>query len=160
GAKWERVGEQPFVDFCLHLGATHAATRDELFRFDGGRFVSLKPADGYLSSDTTLMMEDFSQVLADPVEIGPVHRLASYSGTLYLLRPGGLALIEGRTFVPDVADWGTLPSPVTRVMLAQGSRLYAATDRGLAVLRGKALTTLRGADGLPYEVNTCLAAGF
>jgi len=30
-------------------------------------------------------VEDFSQVLADPVEIGPVERIASYSGTLYLL---------------------------------------------------------------------------
>src|SRR5439155_7522865 len=107
-----------------------------------------------------LMMEDFSQVLADPVQIGPVDRLASYSGTLYLLRPGGLALIEGRTFVPDVADWGALPSPVTRDMLAQGSRLYVSTDRGLGVLRGMALTTLRGADGLPYEDTTCLAEGF
>ena len=72
GAAWERVSDQRFVDFCLHLGVVHATTRDELFRFDGGRFVSLKPADGYLSSDTTLVMEDFSQVLADPVQIGAV----------------------------------------------------------------------------------------
>src|SRR5207249_1835942 len=160
GAAWERVSDQRFVDFCLHFRVVHAATRDELFRFDGGRFVSLKPADGYLSSDTTLVMEDFSQVLADPVQIGAVDRLASYSGTLYLLRPGGLALIEGKTFAPDVADWGALPSPVTRDMLAQGSRLYVSTDRGLGVLRGMALTTLRGADGLPYEDTTCLAEGF
>ena len=34
-------------------------------------------------------------------EIGPVERIASYSGTLYLLRPGDLALLEGKTFVPE-----------------------------------------------------------
>src|SRR5204863_876354 len=86
--------------------------------------------------------------------------LASYSGTLYMLRPGGVALLEGRTFVPDPVDWGALPSPVTRDLLAQGSRLYVATDRGVAVLRGMAMTTLRGSDGLPYEDTTCLAEGF
>src|SRR5262249_31443777 len=98
--------------------------------------------------------------LADPVEIGPVDHLASYSGTLYLLRRHELALLEGRTFVPDPVDWGALPSPVTRDMLAEGSRLYVATDRGLGVLRGMAMTTLRGTDGLPYEDTTCLAEGF
>jgi hypothetical protein len=98
--------------------------------------------------------------LADPVEIGPVERIASYSGTLYMLRPGKLALLEGKTFVPDIADWGALPSPVTRDLLALGSRLYVATDRGVGVLRGMALTSLRGPDGLPYEDTTCLAAGF
>jgi hypothetical protein len=38
------------------------------------------------------------------VEIGPVERLASYSGTLYLLRPGQLALLDGKTFFPDPMD--------------------------------------------------------
>src|SRR5262249_45365818 len=57
-------------------------------------------------------------------------------------------------------DWGMLPSPVTRDLLAQGSRLFIATERGVAVLRGMAMTALRGPDGLPYEDTTCLAAGF
>src|SRR5262249_6989797 len=120
----------------------------------------IRPANGYLSSDSTVATEDFQQVLVDPVQIGPIDRLASYSGTLYLLRPGGVALMEGATFVPDPIDWGTLPSPVTRDLLAQGSRLYIATDRGVGVLRGMAMTSLRGADGLPYEDVTCLANGF
>ena len=157
---WERVDERAFNDFCVHLGNVYAATRSEIFRFDGGKFVNIKPAGGYLSSDTTVMMEDGTQVLADPVEIAPVGRIASYSGTLYLLRPGGLALLEGKTFITDPVDWGALPSPVTRDLLALGSRLYVATDRGLAALRGMALTTLRGPDGLPYEDTTCLAEGF
>lgn len=160
GDAWQRVDERPFVDFCLHLGAVHGATRDEIFRFQDGSFVSVTPEGGYLSSDSTVVMEDFSQVLADPVRIGPIDRIASYSGTLYILRPGALALIDVDTFVPEPIDWGTLPSRVTRDMLVQGSRLYVTTERGLAVVRGMALTVLTGADGLPYEDTTCLAEGF
>lgn len=158
--RWELLDARVFTDFCLHLGAVCAATTDELFTFHNGRFVSLRPSGGYLSTDSTVMREDFSQVQADPVLIGPIERINSYSGTLYLLRPGELALIEGNTFVPNPVDWGSLPSPVTRDMLTLGSRLLVATDRGLAVLRGMALTTVRGQDGLPCEDLTCLAAGF
>jgi len=160
GKTWDRIDERVFTDFCIHLGQVYGATRDELFRFENGKFVTAKPAGGYLSNDDGVFTEDFEQVLADPVEIAPVDRIASYSGTLYLQRPGGLALLEGRTFVPDPVDWGTWPSPVTRDMIALGSRLYVATDRGLAVLRGMALTSLKGPDGLPFEDTTCLAEGF
>jgi hypothetical protein len=160
GDAWQRIDERPFVDFCVHLGSVHGATRDEVFRFQDGGFVSAAPEGGYLSNDSTLVMEDFSQVLADPVRIGPIERIASYSGTLYLLRPSELALIDVDTFVPNPVDWGTLPSGNTRDMLVQGSRLYVTTDRGLGVLRGMAMTALRGADGLPYEDTTCLAEGF
>jgi hypothetical protein len=160
GKGWSKVQDQPFTDLCLHLDQVYGATRDDLFRFEGGRFVTIKPAGGYLSSDDAVFTEDFKQVLADPVQIGPIERIGSYGGTLYMLRPGGLALLEGKTFVPDPVDWGMLPSPVTRDLLAHGSRLYVATDRGLGVLRGMALTALRGADGLPYEDTTCLAEGF
>ena len=76
-----------------------------------------------MSSDATVVMEDFSQVLADPVEIGPIQRIASYSGTLYLLRPGSMALLEGKTFVPDPVDWVLClhPSPATCSHSAAGS---------------------------------------
>jgi hypothetical protein len=160
GKAWDLVDGREFVDLCLHLGKVHAATRTDIFRLEANRLVNIRPPEGYLSTDTTVIMEDYSQVLADPVEIGPVERIASYSGTLYLLRRGGLALIEGKTFVPDPVDWGTLPSRRTRDFLSQGSRLYVSTDRGLGVLRGMALTRLSGVDGLPYEDLTCLAQGF
>ncbi len=160
GDTWERIDERPFTDACLHLGQVYVATPDSIFRFEGGKLVDIRPAEGWRSTDTTLIAEDFSQVLPDPVQIGPVERIASYSGTLYLLRPGGLALLEGKTFVPDPADWGALPSQGTRDLLSLGSRIYVATDRGVGVLRGMALTTLRGVDGLPYEDTTCLAEGF
>jgi len=160
GTKWVRATDQPLVDVCVHLGEVYGASRDDLFRFEKDAFVSIKPQGGYLSTDDTLIAEDFSQVLPDPVEIGPIQRIASYSGALHLLRPGGLALLEGKTFVPDCVDWGRLASPVTRDMLAQGSKIFLATDRGVGVYRGMALTNLRGTDGLPFEDTTCLAQGF
>ena len=160
GGTWARVSEKEFKDFCIHLGKLHGATSDEIFRFEDGKFVSLKPTGGYLQNDTTMIMEDGTQILTDPVEIGPIERLASYSETLYLLRQNGLALLEGRTLIENPVDWGALPSPVTRDMLALGSRLLLATDRGVTVLRGMAMTALRGADGLPYEDTACLTEGF
>src|ERR1035437_5856376 len=143
GNAWERVDERPFTDLCLHLGKVCGATREDLFRFEDGKFLNMRPAGGYLSTDTTLIREDFSQELADPVEIGPVERIASYSGTLYMLRPGKLALLEGKTFVPDVADWGAPPSPITRDLLPLGSRLYVTTYPGVGGVRGLAVRTLR-----------------
>jgi hypothetical protein len=160
GQRWDQVSQEAFVDFCLHLDGVYGATRDELFRFENGGFTKISPEGGFLSTDTTVMMEDFSQVLMEPVQIGPIDRIASYSGTLYLLGSGRLSLIDGKTFVPSPIDWGTLPSKVTRDLLAQGSKLYVASDRGLGVLRGMAMTALRGPEGLPVEDTTCLAPGF
>jgi len=157
---WEQVGTDHLVDLCMHLGKIYGTSQNALFRFENGHFVNIRPEGGYLSTDSTLVMEDFTQVLADPVEIGPVQRIASYSGTLYVLQPGRVALIEGKTFSTDTVDWGGLPSRVTRDMVAIGSRLCIATDRGVGVLRGMALTALRGSDGLPYEDTTCLSQGF
>ena len=161
---WSRATETRFVDMCMHGGSLYGTTRDAVFRWDGttrpGAFVDIKPEGGYLSTDSTVIMEDGSQVLADPVRIGPVLKLASYSGTLYLLLPGLLGLLSGKSFMQDPVDWGHLASMNTRDLIAHGSRLYVGTDRGVAVLRGMALTALRGDDGLPYEDTTCLATGF
>lgn len=148
------------VDVCLHNGLVHAATRDTIYRLDGETFVDIKPKDGWLTSDTTMQMEDGSQVLAEPVEIGPIERIASYSGTLYLLGHGHLRLLDGAMYVTSPADWGTLPSRNVRAMCSHGSRLMFATDRGLATLRGAAFTTTTGKHSLPYEDVTCIAPGF
>jgi hypothetical protein len=158
--KWKKLDDQEFVDICMHLGIIHAATRDEIFRLKDGKFINIKPESGYLSSDITMVMADGSQILADPVRIGPIHRIDSYSGTLYVLRPGKLVLFDGRVVDEYPVDWGTLPSPHTRDLLSLGSRLFISTDRGLGVLRGTAMTVLKGKDGLPYEKTTCLAKGF
>lgn len=60
----------------------------------------------------------------------------------------------------DFIDWGSLPSYNTRDMLSCGSRLLISTERGLAVLRGAALSVIKGSDGLPIENTTCLTKGF
>jgi hypothetical protein len=155
-----KVFDGKIVDMCIHNGAVHAATRDEVYEWADGNLVNIRPKSGWLSSDTTVMKADGSQVLVDPVRLGPIERIASYSGTLHLLRPGGLTLLDGMTFVTDPVDWGEMPSREHRGMSSLGSRLLIATDRGIAELRGAALTTIRGKDGLPYEDTTCLAAGF
>ncbi|MDX2444565.1 MAG: hypothetical protein QNK30_12270 [Bacteroidales bacterium] len=157
---WQLMDEKVYVDVCLHLGTLHAATREEVYRLENDKFVDIKPETGYLSSDITMVMEDGSQVLADPVRIGPIDRIDSYSGTLHILRPGKLVLFDGRIVNQDFVDWGTLPSPNTFDMLSAGSRLFVSTNRGLGVLRGAALTSLKGKDGLPYEETTCLETGF
>lgn len=157
---WQTVAPFPAQDFILHNGVAHVASRDDVFRLEHDTLVNLKPESGYLSNNSTLLMEDFTQVIADPVRIGPIDRIASYSGTLYILRPGRLGLLEGATFVDEPIDWGAMPSSATRDMIAVGSRLCMATDRGVAVLRGMALTAMQGEDGLPYEDTTCLAEGF
>ena len=155
-----KVFEGAVVDMCMHNGAVYAATRDEIFRLEDGAFVDIKPKSGWLTTDTTMIMEDGSQVLGDPIRLGAIEQIASYSDTLHLMRPNGLALIDGAILVEEPVDWGAMPSGKQRDMLSHGSRLLIATDRGIAVLRGAALTTITGKDGLPYEDVTCLAIGF
>lgn len=78
-----------------------------------------------------------------------------------MLAPGGFGGLDAYGFRTDQSwDWGALPSSNLRDALAVGPALYLATDRGLGVLRGMSLTTVRGADGLPFEDATCLAQGF
>ena len=158
--KWEKIDSQQYVDLCLHQGIVHGATNEEIFRLENDHFVSIKPKGGYYSSDVTMLMEDGSQLHADPVRLGPIMRIASYSGTLYVLQPGRLILFDGLVVNQDFIDWGRLPSQTTTGLLSLGSRLFIGTDKGLGVLRGAALTALKGRDGLPVENTTCLTKGF
>lgn len=157
---WQKTDNRRFVDLALHLGSVYAATRDDIFRIENNKLINIKPNDGYRSSNVTMTMENGEQILLNPVRLGPIERIASYSGTLYILRPGHIVLLDGRVVNEESVDWGELPSPQTRDMLAIGSRLFVATEKGLGVLRGMALTTLNGDDGMPYEDATCLAVGF
>ncbi len=157
---WKSLIDEPVVDMCMHNGLVHAATRNDIYKLENNEFVDIEPKDGYLSSDITVVMEDGSQVLSHPVHLGPIHRIQSYSGTLYILRPGKLVLFDGRIVNDTAFDWGMLPSSNTNDLMAMGSRLFISTDRGLAVLRGASMTTLQGTDGLPSENTTCLAQGF
>lgn len=157
---WTNTLAERVVDLCLHLGDVHAATREEIYRWKNGEFINIQPDEGFRPRDVTVTMADGSQVLTDPVRLGPIFRIASYSGTLYILRPGELVLLDGTMVNEYTMDWGALPSPVTTDMLSLGSRLFISTAKGVGVLRGAAMTALQGTDGLPYEETTCLTAGF
>lgn len=157
---WKKIDGGSYVDMCLHMGQTYAATKDDLFRLENDKLVNIMPDGGYLSSDITMLMEDGTQVLADPVKLGPITRVESYSGTLHILRPGNLVQLAGKVVNEHLIDWGQLPSKNTRDMLSFGSRLFISTDRGLAVLRGASMTTIKGQDGLPVENTTTLTMGF
>ena len=76
---WKKMDSQEYVDLCIHQGKLHGATKEEIFRLENDHFVSTKPKGGYNSSDITMLMEDGSQVHADPVRIGPIMRIASYN---------------------------------------------------------------------------------
>jgi len=158
--QWNLIDNKEYVDICMHFKVLHAATKEGIYKMENGKFVDIKPEEGYNSSNITMLMEDGSQLHADPVRIGPIQRIQSYDGTLYILRPGRLVLLNGNIVDTDFIDWGRLPSKVTRDMLSMGSKLYISTDRGLAVLRAASLFILEGKDGLPYENTTCLEKGF
>jgi len=158
--QWNLIDNKEYVDVCMHLKVLHAATKEGIYKLINGKFVDIKPETGYNSSDITMLMEDGTQLHADPVRIGPIQRIQSYDGTLYILRPGRLVLLSGDIVDTDFIDWGRLPSKVTRDMLSLGSKLYITTDRGLGVLRAASLFVLEGKDGLPYENTTCLEKGF
>ncbi len=157
---WKIIDDRDFADLCVHNGAVYVATTEEIYKIENDQLISTKPKGGYNSSDITVVMEDGTQVHADPVRLGPISRIGSYSGTIYVLRPGQLVSFDGLQVNQDLIDWGHLPSKVTRDMLCDGNRLFISTDRGLSVLRGAALTAIKGTDGLPVENTTCLAKGF
>ena len=158
--KWGKTDDRIFVDMCMHSGTLHAATREDIYKLENGKFVNIKPKGGYNTSDITMIMEDGTQVHADPVRLGPIKRIQSYSNTLYVLRPGKLVLLDNTIVNTDFMDWGIWPSKDMRDMLSDGSKLFVTTERGLGMLRGASLFVLKGKDGLPYENTTCLTKGF
>ncbi len=138
---WTKLADARVADICLYGSDVIVAAGRSLSRVRGDALVKLPKGDARM----------------------PILRVASYSESIYCLGPGGrLAIFMGNGFDTHnpVADFGRMPSTVARDLLAQGSRLYIATDRGLALLRGMALTTIKGADGLCYEDTTCLTVGF
>lgn len=149
GSEWRQIAREPAADVADYNGHLILAAGNQLFRYD-------------LATST-----------ARPLSTNPapfaITRVFSQNETLYIHAPGHLTCFElgdygGRDMydgpVDQSWDFGDLPSPVTRDVIGAGQSLYLATDRGLAQLRGMSLTTIRGADGLPYEDTTCLANGF
>ncbi|MFP4501506.1 MAG: hypothetical protein ACLFTT_10950 [Candidatus Hydrogenedentota bacterium] len=170
GEDLEQLSDSAFVDACTVQGVVHAATRDDVFRYIEGGLVNVEPDIGFRSTNITKHLPDGTHVMKElddgrevrwrPERIGPVKRIAAHSETLYVLQENDIVLLDNETVDPRVMDWGLPPSKTMRDMLSIGNRLLIATDRGLGVLRGMAMTTLDGKKGLPYEDTTCLAEGF
>jgi hypothetical protein len=144
---WRAVPQAGVVDIAEFGTNLVIATAAELLKWEGDHLLPL-----------TTNKAPFS-----------FERIASFNDSLYLEGSRRLSFFDGATFggidlygsPSDLGwDWGLLPSPVIRDLLVDGPRLYLATDRGLGVLRGMTLSSIRGVDGLPFEDTTCLAKGF
>lgn len=144
---WRKISDLPVTDLAEHTGELLVPAGRRLWRVDGD----------VLQTRTT--------------NESPFHiaRVVSHGQILYVQGEGRLTFLEGERFggfdMYDSAsdqswDWGELPSTNVRDVLSQGSRMFFATDRGVGVLRGMSLTSIRGRDGLCYEDATCLAKGF
>ncbi|MCA9131824.1 MAG: hypothetical protein KDA45_01660 [Planctomycetales bacterium] len=145
--KWAQISSELVADVTEHQGQTIAAIGRRLWRVDGDGLLPLLEATAPFA----------------------VTRVLSHCETLYVHGPGRLTYYDGERIggrnvyqwsSDKTWDWGQLPSKNTRDALSQGSRLYMATDRGLALLQGMSLTSIRGEHGLCYEDTTCLAKGF
>ncbi|MCP4639589.1 MAG: hypothetical protein GY851_04115 [bacterium] len=139
GDTWVRVAEGDFSDVCTHRGRVCVAGGRALYQVEGDTLAPIPGADRC------------------PAIIVAV---ASYSETLYILGHDRMVLFDGKRYDDiNVIDWGALPSKDTRCMLAQGSRLYVGTDRGIGLLRGMGMTPIRGEQGLCYEDVTSITEG-
>lgn len=158
---WAQPADRPASAMTVHRGIIHASLGDAVCRWNGEMFQDIAPEKGYRHQDITYMLEDGTQILPQPLKFGPHIALASYSETIYGLKEGGPELFDGEAIITAVYDWGQWPPGARfRDMAAVGNRLFLATSRGLAVLRGMMIETFRGVDGLPVEELTCLAPGF
>jgi hypothetical protein len=144
---WSKIARPGVVDITGFRSNTVVATATELFTLHGNELVPFAKKAAPFGLEH---IAAFNESLFFPGG----KRLSFFDGASY----GGIDLYGSAT---DLSwDWGSLPSPVIRDLLADGSRLYLATDRGLGVLRGMTLHTIRGAEGLPFEDTTCLVKGF
>ncbi len=144
---WKRITGEVISDVVAYRDGWVAAGGSRLFRVRDQGLEPLTP---------------------DPVPF-PVSDLEVHQQNLWIHGPGRLTYLDrGRFggldsygFPSDHAfDWGRFPSPDSRAIASTGDALWLATARGLGELRGMRLRTVAGAEGLPYEDATCLAAGF
>jgi hypothetical protein len=147
GGAWKRISDLVVTDVTEHAGEVVASIGNRLWRVEGDRLEPLLNAECPFA----------------------IRRVVSNGETLYVQGGDRLTFSERKRFggldvygfpADQGWDWGALPSPNVRDILSLGSRLYLATDRGLGVLRGMSLTSLRGEQGLCYEDTTCLSRGF
>jgi len=144
---WERKSAHPASDLVEYRGELLAAAGNRLFRVRDGEWEILTTNEAPFR---VLRLVPHSGLL-DCVGAG---RLTAYGAGRF----GGR---DAYGFTADLGwDWGALPSPEVRDALSLGGVMYLGTEKGLGVLRGMSLTSLRGEQGLPYEDVTCMARGF
>jgi hypothetical protein len=143
---WEKLTNLVATDLVEFRGDLVVATASRLWRIQGEAW----------------------NPMGDECPFG-IRKLVVQHDTLYVLGEGQLtSFADGEFGAPDYLggkpekawDWGELPSRQTRDALALDNRLYLATDRGLALIRGMNLTHVGGDEGLCCEDAICLAAGF
>jgi hypothetical protein len=139
GSKWVRLSKTPVSDMCAHRGGIIVAAGNDICRVDG---------------------DNLTQLVKGGRE--PNLGIASYSESIYVRQAKQIGVIhDGELGYDDVSDWGDLPTGCTiRDVYVQGSKLIAATSKGLGILRGMTWYTVTGEDGLCYEDTTCITPGF
>ncbi len=135
--RWKKVSADPVTDVTEHLGEVVVSLERRLAGVEGDKLEPLVDSEGPFA----------------------IHRILSHCETLYVQGPGRLTFFDGvriggrnvYNWSSDEAwDWGALPSRRITDAVSLGGTLYLATDRGLGVLRGMSLTSLRGGQGLCY----------
>ena len=145
--QWKKISGEPVADVCSFRGKIYAAVGKRVWEVKDGALVAIGTAEGPFAIDHLASHDD-------NIYIQGGDRATTFVGGVY----GGL---DEYGFAADNSwDWGTLPSRTVRDLLGAGNRLIFATDRGLGVLRGMSMTSLRGPQGLPFEDVLCLAKGF
>ena len=143
---WKKVSNEKVTDVAEHLGMVVVSLNRRLATVVDEKLHLLVDSEGPFSID----------------------RVLSHCETLYVQGAGRLTLFDGNRIgahnvykwsSDEAWDWGTLPSSTTTDAISHGRTLYLATDRGIGVLKGMALTTIRGEHGLCYEDTTCLSQG-
>ncbi len=138
--QWGKIADGDFSDLCLHLGNVTVASKRCLYHIEDDKLIEIEKSKG-------------------PGE--DILNIDSYSETLYVASKTKLALFDCNSYDGvNVIDWGRLPFSDIRDIHRQQGRLYVATGKGLALLRGMSMVTITGREGLCYEDVTCLADGF
>ena len=144
---WKKISNERVTDVTEHLGNVVVSFNRRL----------------------ATVADEKLELLVDTRGPFPIDRVLSHCETLYVQGAGRLTLFDGvqiggrnvyKWSSDEAWDWGALPSSGITDAVSQGSRLYLATTRGLGLLRGMSLTTIRGEHGLCHEDTTCLSQGF
>ncbi len=143
---WKTVSEQPVTAMSRHAGGIAVAQGQRVGQMTGKRW-----------DEIDWLTNSF-----------PVSHLVSHQDLLFVQGADRLTTLNGTSFggrdeygfpTDECWDWGALPSRQIRDIASIGPRLVLATDRGLGVVRGMSLTTVRGEQGLPFEDVHCLCPG-